>query len=122
MIKLAKQYNSEARPIMISKSDPDLPWKIVQSHSARAGTDARMLGFRKPIDEHLIAFKTEAEAQYYLKEIMGSKTNIKILKLEANDPRLYSEAFGLKITPDMLEKPFKLYKKEGGLVVDLFKW
>jgi hypothetical protein len=81
-----------------------------------------MLGFRKPIDEHLIAFKTEAEAQYYLKEIMGSKTNIKILKLEANDPRLYSEAFGLKITPDMLEKPFKLYKKEGGLVVDLFKW
>ncbi len=47
---------------------------------------------------------------------------LKILKLEANDPRLYSEAFGLKITPDMLEKPFKLYKKEGGLVVDLFKW
>ena len=122
MIKLAKQYNSEARPIMISKSDPDLPWKIVVSHSARTGTDARMLGFRKPIDEHLIAFKTEAEAQYYLKEITGSRTNIKILKLEANDPRLYSEAFGLKITPDMLEKPFKLYKKEGGLVVDLFKW
>ena len=53
---------------------------------------------------------------------MGSRTNIKILKLEANDPRLYSEAFGLKITPDMLERPFKLYKKEGGLVVDLFKW
>ena len=121
MIKLAKQYNSEARPIMISKSDPDLPWKIVVSHSARAGTDARMLGFRKPIDEHLIAFKTEAEAQYYLKEISGV-SNAKILKLEANDPRLYSEAFGLKITPDMLEKPFKLYKKEGGLVVDLFKW
>ena len=121
MIKLAKQYNSEARPIMISKSDPDLPWKVVVSHSARTGTDARMLGFRKPIDEHLIAFKTEAEAQYYLKEISGV-SNAKILKLEANDPRLYSEAFGLKITPDMLEKPFKLYKKEGGLVVDLFKW
>ena len=120
MIKLAKQYNSEARPIMISKSDPDLPWKIVQSHSARAGTDARMLGFRKPIDEHLIAFKTEAEAQYYMKEFKG--TGVKMLKLEANDPRLYSEAFGLKITPDMLEKPFKLYKKKGGLVVDLFKW
>ena len=121
MIKLAKQYNSEARPIMISKSDPDLPWKIVQSHSSRAGTDAHMLGFRKPIDEHLIAFKTEAEANYYLKEISGDR-NLKIIKLEANDPRLYSEAFGLKITPDMLEKPFKLYKKEGGLVVDLFKW
>ena len=120
MIKLAKQYNSEARPIMISKSDPDLPWKIVQSHSSRAGTDAHMLGFRKPIDEHLIAFKTEAEAQYYMKEFKG--TGVKMLKLEANDPRLYSEAFGLKITPDMLEKPFKLYKKKGGLVVDLFKW
>ena len=79
-----------------------------------------MLGFRKPIDEHLIAFKTEAEAQYYMKEFKG--TGVKMLKLEANDPRLYSEAFGLKITPDMLEKPFKLYKKKGGLVVDLFKW
>ena len=121
MIKLAKQYNSEARPIMISKSDPDLPWKIVVSHTARAGSDARMLVFRKPIDEHLIAFKTEAEAQYYLKEITGA-SKAKILKLEANDPRLYSEAFGLKITPDMLEKPFKLFKKKGGLVVDLFKW
>jgi hypothetical protein len=120
MIKLAKQYNSEARPIMISKSDPDLPWKIVRSHSARAGTDARMLGFRKPIDEHLIAFKTEAEAKYFHEHVASGGT--KVLKLEANDPRLYSEAFGLKITPDMLEKPFKLYKKEGGLVVDLFKW
>ena len=38
------------------------------------------------------------------------------------DPRLYYEAFGLKITPQMLQQPFKLYKKEGGLVVNMFKW
>jgi hypothetical protein len=120
MIKLAKQYNSEARSIMISKSDPNLPWKVVQSKSAGANSEARILGYRKPVDEHMIAFKTEAEAKYFHEHFAGGST--KVLKLEANDPRLYSEAFGLKITPDMLEKPFKLYKKEGGLVVNLFKW
>ena len=119
MIKLAKQYNSEARTIMISKSDPTKPWKVVQSTSAGPESNARKLGFRKPVDEHVMAFETEAEAKAFIKNAEGG---LKILKLEANDPRLYSEAFGLKITPDMLEKPFKLYKKTGGLVVDIFKW
>ena len=123
MIKLAKQYNSEARTIMISKSDPTKPWKVVQSTSAGPESNARKLGFRKPVDEHVMAFETEAEAKAFIKEAERINTRaFKILKLEANDPRLYSEAFGLKITPDMLEKPFKLYKKTGGLVVDIFKW
>ena len=104
---------------MISKSDPTKPWKVVQSTSAGPESNARKLGFRKPVDEHIMAYETEAEALAFVKERGGS---FKILKLEANDPRLYSEAFGLKVTPDMLEKPFKLYKKEGGLVVDIFKW
>ena len=39
-----------------------------------------------------------------------------------DDPDLYYPAFGLKITPEMKTKPFKLYKKTGGLVVDIFKW
>ena len=122
MIKLAKQYNSEARTISISKSDPTKPWKIVTSRSAGPESNARKLGFRKPVDEHLMAFETEAEAKQFMARQFRSTTGLKILKLEANDPRLYSEAFGLKITPDMLEKPFKLYKKKGGLVVDIFKW
>ena len=119
MIKLAKQYNSEARTISISKSDPTKPWKVVQSTPAGPESNARKLGFRKPVDEHVMAFETEAEALAFVKE---GRSGLKILKLEANDPRIYSEAFGLKITPDMLEKPFKLYKKKGGLVVDIFKW
>jgi len=119
MIKLAKQYNSEARTIAISKSDPTKPWKVVESISAGPESNARKLGFRKPVDEHVMAFETEAEAIAFVKDGRGS---LKVIRLEANDPRLYSEAFGLKITPDMLEKPFKLYKKKGGLVVDIFKW
>ena len=119
MIKLAQQYNSEARTIAVSKSDPMKPWKVVQSTAAGPESNARKLGFRKPVDEHVMAFETEAEAIAFVEERAGS---LKILKLEANDPRLYSEAFGLKVTPDMLEKPFKLYKKMGGLVVDIFKW
>jgi len=121
MIKLANQYNSEARTISISKSDPTKPWKVVESISAGPESTARKLGFRKPVDEHIMAFETEAEAKAFIKG-RDSGLPMKILKLEANDPRLYSEVFGLKITPDMLEKPFKLYKKTGGLVVDIFKW
>jgi hypothetical protein len=40
--------------------------------------------------------------------------------MEANDPNLYYPAFGIKITDTMKGTPFKLYKKEGGLVVNIF--
>jgi hypothetical protein len=68
-----------------------------------------------------MAFKTLAEAEAYVRGTSSGMRKV-IVEMGPADPRLYYEAFGLKITPQMLEQPFKLYKKEGGLVVNMFKW
>jgi len=117
MKKLAVQYDSIAQPIKVAKSNPELPFKILKKHNFAADSPAKSMGYTKVPTEHEMAFKTLAEAEAYV----GGKSH-KIVRMEANDPRLYYEAFGLKITPQMLEQPFKLYKKEGGLVVNMFKW
>ena len=41
--------------------------------------------------------------------------------IDKDNPELYDLMFALKITPDMLNKPMKLYKHEGGLIEDIFK-
>ena len=116
MKKLALQYDSIAQTIKVAKSDPTKPFKIIMKHDFGAGSPARILGYTKVPSEHQMAFKTLAEAEAYV----GGKSKL-IVELAPNDPRLYYEAFGLKITPQMLEQPFKLYKSKGGLVVNIFK-
>jgi len=117
MKKLALQYDSVAQTIKVAKSDPELPFKIIKKYSFTADSPAKILQFTKVPSEHEMAFKTLAEAKAYIKD-----TSKVIVEMGANDPRLYYEVFGLKITPQMLQQPFKLYKKEGGLVVNMFKW
>ena len=116
MKKLANQYDSIAQTIKVAKSDPTKPFKILKKDSFEAGSPARILGYTKAPSEHKMAFKTLAEAEAYV----GGKSKL-IVELAPDDPRLYYEAFGLKITPQMLEQPFKLYKSKGGLVVNIFK-
>jgi hypothetical protein len=55
-----------------------------------------------------------------MRENYGS--DLRMLKIKSTDPRMYYDTMSLRITPEMKEKPFKLYKKTGGLVVNLFKW
>jgi len=117
MKKLALQYDSVAQTIKVAKSDPTKPFKILKKYEFTADSPAKILQYTKAPSEHEMAFKTLAEAKAY---IQG--TSKVVVEMGANDPRLYYEAFGLKITPQMLEQPFKLYKKEGGLVVNMFKW
>ena len=45
-----------------------------------------------------------------------------VKEIKADDPKNYYEAFGLYISDEMRRQPFKIYRKIGGLVVDLFKW
>jgi len=40
--------------------------------------------------------------------------------IQENDPRLYFDAFAIEVKPNMAYTQ-KLYKSEGGLVVDIFK-
>lgn len=117
MKKLAEQYNSEAKTIRISKSNPEKPFKVVLDYSKIAGTKTKNLKLSDPI-EHKAAFKTEEEALNYKRQYGGSEDVV--IKLEPNDPRNYYEAFAIKVTPEMKGTPFKLYKKEGGLVVNIF--
>ena len=116
MKKLANQYDSIAMTIKVAKSDPTKPFKIITKYPWAADSPAKLLKYTKAPSEHKMAFSTLDEAKAYL----GSQSK-SIIKMEANDPRLYYEAFGLKITPQMLEQPFKLYKSKGGLVVNIFK-
>ena len=115
MKKLANQYDSIAMTIKLAKSDPTKPFKIIKKFPFGPDSAAKILKYTKAPSEHTMAFNTLAEAQAYG---AGSKS---IIRMEANDPRLYYEAFGLKITPQMLQQPFKLYKSKGGLVVNIFK-
>ena len=117
MKKLALQYDSVAQTIKVAKSDPELPFKVLKKFDFKPGSPAKFLHYTKAPSEHEMAFKTLAEAKAY---IQG--TSKVVVEMGPADPRLYYEAFGLKITPQMLEQPFKLYKKEGGLVVNMFKW
>ena len=55
-----------------------------------------------------------------MRENYGS--DLRMRKIKSTDPRMYYDTMSLRITPEMKEKPFKLYKKTGGLVVNLFKW
>ena len=117
MKKLANQYDSIAQPIKVAKSDPELPFKVLKKFDFKADSPAKIMGYTKVPTEHEMAFKTLAEARAYIKD-----TSKVVVEMSPADPRLYYEAFGLKITPQMLQQPFKLYKKEGGLVVNMFKW
>jgi hypothetical protein len=101
----------------VAKSDPDKPYKILKKFEFGTDSPARVLKYTRAPSEHEMAFKSRLDAAEY---IAGREKTF--IKMEANDPRLYYEVFGLKITPQMLQQPFKLYKKEGGLVVNMFKW
>ena len=117
MKNIAKQYNGRVDKRMVAKSDPSKPFKVIRTLSDR--TDR---GSSKPrqFDEHLAAFKSKAEVDFYTQNLQGQ--GLKIEKIEGSDPKNYYEIPTLVITPEMKTKPFKIYKREGGLVVDLFKW
>lgn len=112
--KLAKQYNSETRMIKVSKSDPNKPYKVVEEIYDDEAV-AKKLGLTGAQNErHIAAFRTEEEAK-------ALRAGQKVIKfIDQNDPDNYYYAFGIKITPEMKGTPFKLYRREGGLVVNLF--
>jgi hypothetical protein len=40
--------------------------------------------------------------------------------MDPSDPNLYFDAFAIKVSP-LMRQTLKTYRKEGGLVVDIFK-
>ena len=103
MKKAAKFNDSKAGTIKLSLSDPKKPYKEVMKDSF---TYPEAKGGKKIISEY---HETASNAP-----MKGYKL------IQENDPRLYFDAFAIEVKPNMAYTQ-KLYKSEGGLVVDIFK-
>ena len=124
MRKLANQYKTEAKTIQVSKSDPESPFKVVQVKKVKRFDknpdkfdDAKELEEFK-VNHHVAAFKNEQDAKSFLS---GYGEGGKIEFISKDSPELYDLMYALRVTPDMANKPFKLYKHTGGLIEDIFK-
>ena len=103
MKKAARFNDSKAGTIKISLSDPKKPYKEVARDE-----------FRYPPrfgDKKIISSYHETASNAPMK---GYKL------ISENDPRLYFDAFAIEVKPGMAYTQ-KLYKSQGGLVVDIFK-
>ena len=104
MKKLARLYNSKAGPTKISLSDPKLPYKNVRTDT-----------FKYP--EKVLGGK-QIKSDYHSEAFEEPLKNLKLIP--ENDPRLYFDAFAIKVEP-IMRSTQKTYKALGGLVVDIFK-
>ena len=103
MKKAAKFNDSKAGTIKLSLSDPKKPYKEVVKENFKY-PDAK--GGKKVVSEF---HETASNAP-----MKGYKL------IQENDPRLYFDAFAIEVKPSMAYTQ-KLYKSQGGLVVDIFK-
>ena len=105
MKRLASFYDSKAGPTKISLSDPKLPYKQLSNDK-----------FTYP-STHKLA-KKEIRSTFHEDAVKNPTKGYKLI-LE-NDPRLYFDAFAIKVSP-LMRQTQKTYKSHGGLVVDIFK-
>ena len=106
MKKTANFQDSKAGPIKISLSDPSKPFKEI-------ATDT----FKYP-KTHPLSGK-EIKSVYH-NEAYGSQVEKGLRSITPDNPNLYFDAFAVEVKPGMAYTQ-KLYKREGGLVVDIFK-
>ena len=105
MRKLGNFYGSKAGPTKISLSDPKLPYKSVSKEK-----------FKYP-DSHKMKGK-EITNEFHTEAVKDPKKGYKLIL--QNDPRLYFDAFAVKVSP-LMRQTQKTYRHMGGLVVDMFK-
>ena len=105
MGKNARFYGSKAGPTKISLSDPTKPYKNVSSDR-----------FKYPSDHPLKG--KEIKSDYHSNAGMNPEKGTK--NIPTGDPRLYFDAYAIKVVP-LMRNTQKTYKSKGGLVVDMFK-
>ena len=115
MSKNARFYGSSAGPTKISLSDPSKPYKKI-------GTDEftyKSAGEPKaPIDPNHPLVGKKIKSTYHESAGMNPEKGTK--NIPEGDPRLYFDAYAIKVVPQMRNTQ-KTYKSKGGLVVDMFK-
>ena len=114
--EIAKQYDTEYKLIKVAKSNPAKPYKIISKLK-----NQHML-YDKDDDVSVeAAFRTASEAQEYFQRYrFGSGATVE--RMDPGDSRNYFTTYAIKINDNLRNSRFKLYKKTGGLVVDIFKW
>ena len=105
MSKNARFYGSKAGATKISLSDPTKPYKNVSSDR-----------FKYPSDHPLKG--KEIKSEYHVSSGMNPEKGTK--NIPEGDPRLYFDAYAIKVVP-LMRNTQKTYKSKGGLVVDMFK-
>jgi hypothetical protein len=105
MSKVARFYNTKAGPTKISLSDPSKPFKKVSNDT-----------FKYPKDHPLKGKEIKSSYHSEVSDAAGSGFK----NIPASDPRLYFDAFAIKVSP-LMRNTQKTYKSKGGLVVDMFK-
>jgi len=105
MKRLATFYNSKAGPTKLTLSDPKLTYKSVSTET-----------FKYP-DKHSLSGKS-IKNTFHEDAVANPKKGYKLI--QDGDPRLYFDAFAIKVNP-LMRNTQKTYKSQGGLVVDIFK-
>ena len=119
MKRLAKEYDSEVKLIKVAKSDPNKEFKAfrtIPNWDESLAFNKKATGLSDDSIEILHAGDTARDIQ----QIDGGRNRME--RMLPGDSRNYFTTYALKLTPAMKEARMKIYKKEGGLVVDLFKW
>jgi len=104
MKKAARFQDSKAGTIKLSLSDPKKPYKIVDMDTFKY-PDGVNKGKTIKSPTHTDAYKDQIEGTKFIDE---------------SNPNLYFDAFAIEVKPNMAYTQ-KLYKAQGGLVVDMFK-
>ena len=107
MSRIARFYNSKAGPTKISLSDPSKPYKQLGTNTFKYPTDHPLKG-------------KEIKSKYHMDASAKQDAGDTRPFIDANDPRLYFDAFAIKVNP-LMRNTQKTYKSKGGLVVDMFK-
>ena len=99
MKAIAKTFDSKTEVIRIAKSDPTKPYKVLQPTKVTVPKD-------KGYDQiyHTKAYKNKPSAD-----------QDNTVYIPADDAKLYTDVFSVKVTPNMAQ-PQKIYKKLGGFI------
>jgi hypothetical protein len=112
MKKTARFYNSKAGPEKISFSDPKKPYKEIDRDRFKYPETHKLKGKEIDAKYHRNALSKE--------EYEGMSDREAFTYMDPSDPNLYFDAFAIKVSP-LMRQTLKTYRKEGGLVVDIFK-
>ena len=95
MKKLAKDFDTKAGVIKVSRSDPTKPYKRVDTDNLDIfdGNEYKVINHQDATSQKLMGYD-------YIPD---------------NDLRLYTDVFSVKVSPNMVNQQ-KIYKKEGGFI------